>query len=65
MPCKRSKASPVQCEAIAANGQRCKAKPHKDGLCFFHSDPQRAAELGRNFKPTLKGQSYRRWHHAA
>jgi hypothetical protein len=32
---------------MTASGHRCKAKPHKDGLCFFHSDPQRAAELGR------------------
>ena len=47
MPDKRSKALPVQCKAIAASGERCKAKPHKKGLCFFHSDPARAAELGR------------------
>src|SRR5215467_8177232 len=47
MPTKRSNALPVQCKAIAATGERCKAKPHKKGLCFFHSDPARAAELGR------------------
>ena len=47
MPLKRSKARLVQCKAITASGQRCKAKPHKNGLCFFHFDPQRAAELGR------------------
>src|SRR5215831_9166142 len=51
MPDKRSQALPVQCKATAASGERCKAKPHKNGLCFFHSDPARAAEceepLGR------------------
>lgn len=47
MPLKRSKATLAQCKAMTASGQQCKAKPHKNGLCFFHSDPQRAAELGR------------------
>ena len=37
----------VQCKATTSSGDRCKAKPHKDGLCFFHSDPQKAAELGQ------------------
>ena len=47
MPLKRPKATPAQCKAMTGSGQRCKAKPHKNGLCFFHFDPQRAAELGR------------------
>ena len=47
MPIKRSKPILVQCKATTSSGKRCKAKPHKDGLCFFHSDPKRAAELGR------------------
>ncbi len=47
MPHKRSKPSLAQCKATASSGGRCKAKPHKGGLCFFHSDPKRAAELGR------------------
>ena len=47
MPVKRSKPSLAQCRAMTASGQQCKAKPYKDGLCFFHSDPRRAAELGR------------------
>ena len=42
-----SSTTTAQCQAIAASGERCKAKPHKNGLCFFHSDPQRAADLGR------------------
>ena len=47
MPLKRSKPTLVQCKATTSSGERCKAKPHKDGLCFFHSDPKKAAELGR------------------
>ena len=47
MPLKRSKPTLAQCKATTSSGARCKAKPHKDGLCFFHSDPKRAAELGR------------------
>src|SRR5271169_921694 len=47
MPLKRSKPTLAQCKAITLSGGRCKARPHKNGLCFFHSDPKRAAELGR------------------
>lgn len=47
MPFKRSKPTLAQCKATTSSGARCKAKPHKNGLCFFHADPQRAAELGR------------------
>ena len=47
MSLKRSKPTLAQCKATASSGARCKAKPHKDGLCFFHSDPKKAAELGR------------------
>lgn len=47
MPLKRSKPTLVQCKATTSSGDRCKAKPHKDGLCFFYSDPKKAAELGR------------------
>jgi len=47
MPLNRSKPTPAQCKATTSSGARCKAKPHKDGLCFFHSDPKKAAELGR------------------
>ncbi len=47
MPLKRSTPLLVQCKATTSSGKRCRAKPHKDGLCFFHSDPKKAAELGR------------------
>jgi hypothetical protein len=46
-PLKRSKSTLAHCEATTSSGGRCKAKPHKNGLCFFHSDPKKAAELGR------------------
>jgi len=45
----------VQCKATTSSSVRCKAKPHKDWFCFFHSDPKKAAELGR------KG-GRRNWH---
>ena len=47
MPLKRSKPTLAQCRATTSSGGLCKARPHKNGLCFFHSDPKRAAELGR------------------
>ena len=47
MSLKRSETTLVRCKATTSSGGRCKAKPHKDGLCFFHSDPKKAAELGR------------------
>jgi Family of unknown function (DUF5763) len=36
----------AQCKATTSSGGRCKCRPHKDGLCFFHSDPRKAAEPG-------------------
>ena len=47
MSLNRSKLMLAQCKATTSSGARCKAKPHKCGLCFFHSDPKKAAELGR------------------
>src|SRR5208283_492976 len=47
MSLNRSKPILAQCKATTSSGARCKAKPHKNGLCFFHSDPKKAAELGR------------------
>ena len=46
-PLEPSKETPAQCKAVKVNGERCKARPYKDGLCLFHADPARAAELGR------------------
>ena len=35
------------CKAKAKSGKHCKARSLADGLCAFHGDPKRAAELGR------------------
>src|ERR1035441_2267011 len=47
MPLKRLKPPLAHCKATTSSGKPCRAKPHKGGLCFFHSDPQKAAELGQ------------------
>jgi general stress protein YciG len=47
MPLKRLKPPLGHCKATTSSGKPCRAKPHKGGLCFFHSDPQKAAELGQ------------------
>ena len=47
MPLKRSKPLLAQCKATTSSGEPCRAKPHKEGLCFFHFDPKKAAEPGR------------------
>ena len=44
---KHSSDTPAQCKAVKVSGERCKARPYRDGLCFFHFDPSRAAVLGR------------------
>lgn len=36
-----------RCEAMTKAGNRCKAIAVEHGLCAFHSDPTRAARLGR------------------
>ena len=35
------------CRAKTKAGKSCKAVAVKKGLCAFHADPQRAAQLGR------------------
>lgn len=47
----------TRCKAIAKNGNQCKAAATDTGLCFFHSNPRKAAELGsiggkRNRRPS-------------
>lgn len=36
----------AHCKAIAKSGKPCRAAATEDGLCFFHSHPNKAAELG-------------------
>jgi len=47
----------AHCKAIALSGKPCRAAPTDSGFCFFHSDPNKAAELGsiggkRNRRPS-------------
>jgi|ERR1700722_18752098 len=43
-----SKMNPVQrCKAITKSGNACRAAATPGGLCFFHANPNKAAELGR------------------
>ena len=46
MPLKRSKPTLAQCEATTSSGARCKAKPHKNGLCFFQQFGEFVAAAG-------------------
>jgi len=36
-----------RCKARAKSGKPCRAAATPGGLCFFHSNPQKASELGR------------------
>jgi hypothetical protein len=36
-----------RCKAIAKSGKPCRAAATEGGLCFFHSNPDKASELGR------------------
>ena len=36
-----------RCKAQAKNGEPCQAAAMEGGLCFFHANPDKAAELGR------------------
>jgi hypothetical protein len=35
------------CKGTTTSGRPCRARAVTDGLCSIHSDPERAAELGR------------------
>jgi hypothetical protein len=35
------------CQALTKNGKPCHASATEGGLCFFHGNPKKAAELGR------------------
>jgi hypothetical protein len=36
-----------RCQSLAKSGKRCRAAATAGGLCFFHANPNKAAELGR------------------
>jgi hypothetical protein len=35
------------CQALTKKGKPCRAAATEGGLCFFHANPNKAAELGR------------------
>src|SRR5215469_2916940 len=43
-----SKAAKKRCQGTKKNGAACTAWAMEGGLCYFHANPDKAAELGRN-----------------
>src|SRR5215472_15007290 len=41
-------AAKKRCEGVTKNGTACTAWAIEGGLCYFHANPDKAAELGRN-----------------
>ena len=39
--------SSSRCKALTKQGNPCRAAATEGGLCFFHANPNKAAELGR------------------
>src|SRR5271170_3440747 len=39
--------SKSRCQGLTKSGQPCRAAATAGGLCFFHANPKKAAELGR------------------
>ena len=37
-----------RCKAKTKTGKPCRAAPTEGGLCFFHANPDKASQLGRN-----------------
>jgi len=43
-----SKAAKKRCKGVTKNDTACTAWAMEGGLCYFHANPDKAAELGRN-----------------
>jgi hypothetical protein len=43
----RSQPNGTRCKARTKSGKPCRAAATEGGLCFFHANPSKAAELGR------------------
>lgn len=41
------KTSNSRCQSLTKKGKPCRAAATEGGLCFFHANPKKAAELGR------------------
>ena len=46
-PLKAAERDPALCKATTRAGTACMARATDGGLCFFHANPNKAAELGR------------------
>src|SRR5215471_4493208 len=42
------KAAKKRCKGVTRNGTACTAWAMEGGLCYFHANPDKASELGRN-----------------
>ena len=42
------KAAKKRCQGVTKNGAACTAWAMEGGLCYFHVNPDKAAELGLN-----------------
>jgi hypothetical protein len=42
------KAAKKRCKGVTKNGTACTAWATEGGLCYFHANPDKAAQLGRN-----------------
>ena len=42
------KVAKKRCKGVTRNGAACTAWAREGGLCYFHANPDKAAELGRN-----------------
>src|SRR5262249_9581064 len=42
------KAAKKRCQGVTKNGAACTAWAMEGGLCYFHANPDKAAQLGRN-----------------
>jgi hypothetical protein len=48
---------PNRCKSRTKDGQACRAAASSGGLCFFHANPLKAAELGRMGGRRNRGQA--------
>jgi len=47
------KAAQKRCKGVTRNGAACTAWAMEGGLCYFHANPDKAVELGRNGAGTV------------
>ena len=56
-----SKVTRKRCKGITRSGKPCTAWAMEDGLCYFHANPDKAAELGQRWGrargPTSSGEA--------